>query len=67
MINNLYLGGKSMQDIKKIRDVLQEVVCICDELIDLEERDKEGQDVSKEAESAIGRLVIKFMQLEALK
>jgi len=56
-----------MEGIKEMRDGLLEVVGICDELMDLEKRDKEGQDVSKEVESAMGRLFIKFMQLEALK
>ena len=56
-----------MKSVKELRDKFKEIVEICDEVLELEEREKEGQDVSKEYEGVIGRFFLKFMELDALK
>lgn len=57
---------EKMKGIKGYRDILQEIVGICDEMIELEKKEEEGHDISKELESLTGRYLIKHIELEAL-
>lgn len=50
----------------KIRDVLRETADIIDEVLELEKKDEEGQDVEKELESVMGRCLMKFLELQKL-
>lgn len=50
----------------KIRDVLRETADIIDEVLELEKKDEEGQDVEKELESVMGRCFMKFLELQKL-
>ena len=42
-----------MSNIVKMRDILRETADIIDEVLELEKRDEEGQDVEKELESVM--------------
>ena len=55
-----------MTDIVKMRDVLRETADIIDEVLELEKRDEEGQDVEKELESVMGRCFMKLLELQKL-
>ena len=48
-----------MSNIVKMRDILRETADIIDEVLELEKRDEEGQDVEKELESVMGRFFMK--------
>lgn len=55
-----------MTNMVKIRDVLRETADIIDEVLELEKKDEEGQDVEKELESVMGRCFMKFLELQKL-
>lgn len=59
-------GGKSMEDMIKMRDTFREAADIVDELIKLKEREDSGEDTEKESESLLGIFMLKMMELEAL-
>ncbi|MGG7143562.1 hypothetical protein ACQPVP_08855 [Clostridium nigeriense] len=50
----------------ELRDTFREIADIIDEILELEKREKEGQDVKKELESVMGRYLLKFIELQAL-
>lgn len=56
-----------MEQYIKIRDTFREAADIIDELLGLEERKNQGQDVTKETEAAFGRFMIKMLELQALQ
>lgn len=49
-----------------LRDVFRELADIIDEMLNLEIKENEGQDVKKEIESITGRYILKIMELEVL-
>lgn len=51
----------------KMRDLFRETADIIDEMLALEEREKNGADVKKELESAAGRFFMKMLELSTLK
>lgn len=55
-----------MTNIVKIRDILRETADIIDEVLELEKRDEEGQDVEKELESVMGRFFMKLLEIQKL-
>lgn len=50
----------------KIRDVFREMADMIDEILELEKRKKEGQDVEKELENVMGRYLLKTIEMQAL-
>ncbi|MGJ0848442.1 hypothetical protein ACR77J_17265 [Tissierella praeacuta] len=54
------------KDLIKMRDSLRESADIIDEVLALEERENNGEDVRKELESAVGRFTIKMLELNSL-
>ena len=56
-----------MEHMMKFRDVLRESADILDELICLKDKDDNGEDITKESESILGRYMIKAMELQALQ
>ncbi|QEK13716.1 hypothetical protein FQB35_15420 (plasmid) [Crassaminicella thermophila] len=59
-----------MNDVKeliKMRNTFREAADIIDELLDLKEKENNGQDVKKELESVIGRFAIKMLELNSLQ
>lgn len=55
-----------MSNIVKMRDILREAADIIDEVLELEKRDEEGQDVEKELESVMGRFFMKLLEIQKL-
>lgn len=55
------------EDLIKLRDVFRESADIIDEMLVLEERENNGEDVQKELESVIGRLTFKMIELSTLQ
>ena len=53
-----------MSNIVKMRDILRETADIIDEVLELEKRDEEGQDVEKELESVMGRFFMKLLEIQ---
>ena len=50
-----------------IRNAFREAADIIDEIVELEEREDNGEDVKKESEGAMGRFVMKMMELNSLQ
>lgn len=57
----------SKEDLIKMRDLFSDSAQILDELINLEERKDNGEDVSDEYETAMGKFVVKMMKLQSLE
>lgn len=55
-----------IEEIIKMRDTFQEFVNITNEVIALDERDKKGEDVTKEMTASIGRMAIIMTKLNNL-
>lgn len=53
-------------DLIKLRDAFRELADIIDDILQLEQKEKEGQDVVKELENIMGRYLLKFIELQAL-
>lgn len=49
----------------QIRDAFREAAGIIDEIADLEIREEAGEDVKKESESAVGRFLLKMLELNS--
>ena len=58
--------SKNNDDMLKVRDCLRETADIIDEIIELEERANNGEDVEKELESVMGRYLLKLVELNSL-
>ena len=56
-----------MDDLKKTRDTFAKIVEIMDNLIALEERQNNGEDVSEEYEVEAGKLIVQMVKLEGMK
>jgi hypothetical protein len=56
-----------MEDMIKMRDVFREAADIIDEMIALDAKEKNGEDVGKESEAALGRFVFKMVELQNLQ
>ncbi|SHH06077.1 hypothetical protein [Tepidibacter thalassicus] len=59
-----------MNDVKeliKMRNTFKEAVDIIDELLNLKEKENNGEDIKKELENVIGRFVIKMLELNSLQ
>lgn len=54
------------EDLIKMRDLFRESADIIDELLTLEEREKNGEDVKKELESIGGRFMYKMIEMNEL-
>lgn len=54
------------KDLIKMRDVFRETADTIDELLELEVREVNGEDVKKEVESVSGRFMFKMMELQNL-
>lgn len=54
-------------ELKEMRDTFSKIVTILDSLISLEEREKNGEDVTEEVENETGKLMVQMMKLEAMK
>jgi hypothetical protein len=57
----------SKEDLIKMRDLFSDSAKILDELINLADRENNGEDVSDEYETAMGKFVVKMMKLQSLK
>jgi hypothetical protein len=55
-----------MNDLKKLRDLMREAADIIDEIVDLEQRNPNDYESSKEYESAAGRFMFKMMEMQGL-
>ena len=53
-------------EMELLRDEFRNAANIIDELIDLEEKEKSGEDVTKECESIMGRFIMTFVKIDAL-
>jgi len=53
-------------DFELMRDTFQELADICDSLVQLEAREKAGENVKKEAEATMGLLVYKLLQIQSM-
>lgn len=56
-----------MGNLKEIRDAFAKLVSILDNLIELEVRESNGEDVTEEIEAETGKMLVYMMKLEALK
>lgn len=56
-----------MEQYIKIRDTFREAADIIDELVELDEREKNGEYLKKETEAALGRFMMKMLELQALQ
>lgn len=56
----------SDNNLIKLRDGFREVADIIDEMIEIEKREEEGQDVAEEMERVIGRYMMKCLELNSL-
>lgn len=54
------------KNLIKIRDTFRESADIIDELLTLDKREKNGENVEKELESAAGRLMFKMIEINEL-
>lgn len=55
------------KDLIKMRDAFRESADIIDEMLALEEREKNGEDVKNELESVVGRFVMKMLEINSLQ
>ena len=56
-----------MKTMIKMGKVFREAADIIDELIALELREEQGEDVEKETESVLGRFMLKMIELQQLQ
>lgn len=56
-----------MDDLKKMRDTFAKIVEILDKLMELEDKQKNGENVTEEYEAEVGKLMVQMMKLEAMK
>ncbi len=56
-----------MEDIIKIRDALRDAANILDEFIDLNVRADNGEEITNECASVLGRFMLKMLELQALQ
>lgn len=56
-----------MQTMIKMRDTLRDTADIIDELIALKPREEQGEDITKESESILGRFMLKMIELQQLQ
>jgi len=54
------------KNLIKARDLFRECADIMDEMIVLDEKEENGEDVKREIENATGRLLIKMLELSVL-
>lgn len=54
------------KDLIVMRDMFRESADIIDELLELDKREKNGEDVAKELESVLGRFMIKMIKISEL-
>lgn len=55
------------EDYREAAKVFKEVANILEDLADLEDRGKEGEDVEEAMETALGKLMIKVVKMQGLK
>ena len=55
-----------MDDMIKLRDTLRSAADIIDEFISLKSKENNGDDVSQECESVLGRFFLKMAELQAM-
>lgn len=53
--------------LEKMRDVFRDTADIIDEILTLDEREEKGEDVQKESEAALGRFMLKMVELQMLQ
>lgn len=51
------------KDLIKLRDLFRESADIIDEMLELERREANGEEVTKEVESVAGRFMIKMVEI----
>ncbi|XZM47539.1 hypothetical protein ACSXAC_15465 (plasmid) [Clostridium perfringens] len=56
----------SDKSLIELRDAFRNTADIVDELVTLEEREKNGEDVGKECDAVIGRFVISFVKIQQI-
>nr|DAL12876.1 MAG TPA_asm: hypothetical protein [Caudoviricetes sp.] len=56
----------SDKSLIELRDAFRNTADIIDELVTLEEREKNGEDVEKECEAAMGRYLISFIKIQEI-
>lgn len=56
-----------MERLIKMRDCMREAADILDEFILIDEKEKNGEDVTKETESTVGRFMIKMAELQNIQ
>ena len=56
----------SEKSLIELRDAFRNTADIIDELVVLEEREKNGEDVEKECEAVMGRYLISFVKIQKI-
>ncbi|MDK0666921.1 hypothetical protein P5F12_03750 [Clostridium perfringens] len=56
----------SDKSLIELRDAFRNTADIIDELVTLEEREKNGEDVEKECEAVMGRYLISFIKIQEI-
>ncbi|MDJ8959737.1 hypothetical protein PTK51_14705 [Clostridium perfringens] len=56
----------SEKSLIELRDEFRNTADIIDELVALEEREKNGEDVEKECEAVMGRYLISFVKIQKI-
>lgn len=56
----------SDKSLIELRDAFRNTADIIDELVTLEEREKNGEDVEKECEAVMGRYLISFIKIQKI-
>ncbi|EGT0695729.1 hypothetical protein FMT86_07835 [Clostridium perfringens] len=56
----------SDKSLIELRDAFRNTADIIDELVALEEREKNGEDVEKECEAVMGRYLISFIKIQKI-
>lgn len=54
------------EKVIKMRDLFLETAYILDELIELNKKEEDGEDIGSQGEATIGRLMYKMVELQAL-
>lgn len=54
------------EKVIKMRDLFLETAYVLDELIELDKREENGEDVEKEGEATAGRLMFKMVELQSI-
>lgn len=55
------------KDLIKMRDIFRETADIIDEILSLEKRENNGEDIKEELEGAVGRFTINMIKLSQLQ